>query len=279
MFKKCLVVCLAVLLYSCGSSNKVRTVTKNSKPVITVKKRQPVATNPSKPKSENKSEVLEATSKVGVTSEDVKNYITQYKDIAKDNMRQHGIPSSITMAQGILESGAGTGVLSQKANNHFGIKCHTGWTGESVHHDDDAAQECFRKYDHPGESYRDHSLFLASRSRYANLFKLDKGDYVAWAKGLRAAGYATDPKYPDKLISLIERYELFRLDEEVIGSGYKAIAKVSELPLDSKSYRVAQGDTLYSISRKFNLSVDQLIEMNNLSSNAISIGQILKIKS
>lgn len=280
MLKKILFACFAVLLYSCGSSNKVRTATKTTKPVITVKKRQPVVINPSdKSKSENKSEVLEATSKVGVTSEDVKNYIAQYKDIAKDNMRQHGIPSSITMAQGILESGAGTGVLSVKANNHFGIKCHTGWTGESVHHDDDAAQECFRKYDYPSESYRDHSLFLTSRSRYANLFKLDKGDYVAWAKGLKAAGYATDPKYPDKLIGLIERYELFRLDEEVIGSGYKAIVKVSEIPLDSKSYRVTQGDTLYSISRKFNLSVDQLIEMNSLSSNAISIGQILKIKS
>lgn len=280
MLKKFLIACFAILLYSCGSSSKVRTVSKTTKPVITVKKRQPsVVISSDKPKSENKSEVLEATSKVGVTTEDVKNYILQYKDIAKDNMRQHGIPSSITMAQGILESGAGTGVLSAKANNHFGIKCHTGWTGESVHHDDDAAQECFRKYDHPSESYRDHSLFLTSRSRYANLFKLDKGDYVAWAKGLKAAGYATDPKYPDKLIGLIERYELFRLDEEVIGSGYKAIAKVSEMPLDDKSYRVAQGDTLYSISRKFNLSVDQLIEMNSLSSNAIAIGQILKIKS
>ncbi|KGO88862.1 glucosaminidase domain-containing protein [Flavobacterium suncheonense] len=280
MLKKCLIACFAVLLYNCGSSNKVRTTTKTTKPTVAVKKHQPVVvTSSNKSASEKKSEVLEATSKVGVTSEDVKNYIAQFKDIAKDNMRQHGIPSSITMAQGILESGAGTGVLSVKANNHFGIKCHTGWTGESVHHDDDAAQECFRKYNHPSESYRDHSLFLTSRSRYANLFKLDKGDYVAWAKGLKAAGYATDPKYPDKLISLIERYELFRLDEEVIGSGYKTIAKTSDTPLDSKSYRVVQGDTLYSISRKFNLSVDQLIEMNNLSSNAISIGQILKIKS
>jgi flagellum-specific peptidoglycan hydrolase FlgJ len=258
----------------------VRTATKTTKPAVTVKKHKPVVVSPSnKPKSENKSEVLEATSKVGVTTEDVKKYISQYQNIAKDNMRQHGIPSSITIAQGILESGAGTGTLSVKANNHFGIKCHTGWTGESVHHDDDAAQECFRKYDHPSESYRDHSLFLTSRSRYANLFKLEKGDYIAWAKGLKAAGYATDPKYPDKLIGLIERYELYRLDEEVLGAVYKPIAKVSELPLDNKSYRVAQGDTLYSISRKFNLSVDQLIEMNNLPSNAISIGQILKIKS
>ena len=194
-------------------------------------------------------------------------------------MRKHGIPCSITLAQGVLESGAGTGVLAQKANNHFGIKCHTGWTGESVHHDDDAEQECFRKYEQPSESYRDHSLFLTTRSRYAGLFKLDKGDYVAWANGLRAAGYATDVKYPEKLIGLIERYELYKIDEEVIGSGYKPIAKMSEKPLDANSYRVSQGDTLYSISRKFNLSVDELVQLNNLPGNAIAIGQILKIKS
>ncbi|MGX7666978.1 glucosaminidase domain-containing protein [Flavobacterium pedocola] len=275
--RRIIVLLTAVVVYSCGSSNKVRTTTKITKPTVTVKK--PVVHNKPKPQPENNTEVLEATSKVGVTTELVKQYVAQYREIANDNMRKHGVPSSITLAQGILESGAGTGTLAQKANNHFGIKCHTGWTGESVRHDDDAEQECFRKYEHPSESYRDHSLFLTSRSRYATLFKLDKGDYAAWAKGLRAAGYATDPKYPDKLIGLIERYELYKLDEEVIGSGYKPIAKISELPLDEKSYRVTQGDTLYSISRKFNLSVDQLIELNNLSSNAISIGQILKVKS
>ncbi|WP_437125349.1 glucosaminidase domain-containing protein [Flavobacterium enshiense] len=274
--KRIIVLLTAIVLYSCGSSNKVRTTTKITKPAVTVKK--PVVHKP-KPHGEGKTEVLEATSKVGVTTALVKEYIEQYKEIANDNMRKHGIPSSITLAQGILESGAGTGVLAQKANNHFGIKCHTGWNGDSVRHDDDAEQECFRKYEHSSESYRDHSLFLTSRSRYAALFKLDRGDYAAWAKGLRAAGYATDPKYPDKLIGLIERYELYKLDEEVIGSGYKPIAKTSEIALDDKSYRVSQGDTLYSISKKFNLSVDQLIELNNLTSNAISIGQILKVKS
>ncbi|WP_313804357.1 glucosaminidase domain-containing protein [Flavobacterium sp.] len=278
MLKKIIVLCLLAILYSCGSSNKVRTTTTTKpKPKTTVKK--PVVTSSSKNTSGSKTEILEATSKVGVTSDNVKTYISQFSEIAKDNMRQHGIPSSITMAQGILESGAGTGTLSVKANNHFGIKCHTGWTGESVRHDDDAAQECFRKYDHASESYRDHSLFLTSRSRYATLFKLEKGDYVAWAKGLKAAGYATDPKYPDKLIGLIERYELYKLDEEVLGGSYKSIAKVSEMPLDSTSYRVVQGDTLYSISKKFNLTVEQLVQLNNLPSNAISIGQILKIKS
>lgn len=276
MIKKIIVPLVLVLMYSCGSTTKIRTTSKTVKPAIGVKK-PVVQTKPNQ--VETKSEVLEATSKVGVTSDLVKTYIEQYKRIAQDNMKQHGIPSSITMAQGILESGAGTGTLSVKANNHFGIKCHTGWNGERVYHDDDAAQECFRKYEHPSESYRDHSLFLTSRSRYANLFKLEKGDYVSWAKGLKAAGYATDPKYPDKLIGLIERYELYKLDEEVIGGGYKAIAKTSELPLDSKSYKVVQGDTLYSISRKFNLSVDELMQLNNMTTNAISIGQILKIKS
>jgi len=276
MIKKIIALLVLVVVYSCGSASKVRTTTNVKKTTTAVKK--PVVQTKPKP-VEGKSEVLEATSRVGVTTELVKRYIEQFKSTAQDNMRNHGIPSSITMAQGILESGAGTGVLSMKANNHFGIKCHTGWTGESVRHDDDAAQECFRKYDDPSHSYRDHSLFLTSRSRYANLFKLDKSDYVSWAKGLRAAGYATDPKYPEKLIGLIERYELYKLDEEVLGSRYRPIAKVSELPLDDKSYRVSQGDTLYSISRKFNLSVDELMQLNNMTNSAISIGQILKIKS
>lgn len=282
MLKRIIVVLIVLMVYSCGSSSKVRTTTVSRTKKTTVVKKRPIVvakeTGPTK-QSNGKSEVLEATSKIAVTPEVVNNYISQYKEIAKDNMRKHGIPCSITLAQGVLESGAGTGVLAQKANNHFGIKCHTGWTGESVHHDDDAEQECFRKYEQSSESYRDHSLFLTTRSRYANLFKLDKGDYVAWANGLRAAGYATDVKYPEKLIGLIERYELYKIDEEVIGSGYKPIAKMSEKPLDANSYRVSQGDTLYSISKKFNLSVDELVQLNNLPGNAIAIGQILKIKS
>lgn len=280
MLRKIIVLLVMIMIYSCGSSSKVRTTSTTVKKTVTVKR--PVVHTKTKTedsKQGSNGEVLEATSKVGVTTEIVKSYIDQYKEIAKENMRNHGIPSSITMAQGILESGAGTGLLCVKANNHFGIKCHTGWNGDSVFHDDDAEQECFRKYEHPAESYRDHSLFLTSRSRYANLFKLDKGDYVAWAKGLRTAGYATDPKYPDKLIGLIERYELYKLDEEVLGGNYKPVAKISDLPLDDNSYEVSQGDTLYSISKKFNLSVDDLMKLNNLTTNAISIGQILKIKS
>src|SRR5690606_31827821 len=116
-----------------------------------------------------------------------KNYIEQYKETAKENMRTHGILASITLAQGILESGAGNGRLAKEGNNHFGIKCHKEWRGDVIHHDDDAAQECFRKYRHASESFTDHSLFLTSRSRYNDLFKLAKDDYKGWAHGLRKA--------------------------------------------------------------------------------------------
>lgn len=207
-------------------------------------------------------------------SERVANYIIEFKDIAMEEMLQYGIPASITLAQGILESGAGVGELTLKANNHFGIKCHTGWQGDKVYHDDDERGECFRKYNDPKYSYRDHSLFLTQRSRYQDLFKLRKDDYVAWAKGLRKAGYATDPRYPEKLIGIIERYSLQNYDSEVLGT---PVSK--QAPDDSKigTYAVLAGDTLYSISRKFNLTVETLMKYNGLKSNDISIGQILYV--
>ena len=201
-------------------------------------------------------------------SERVANYINEYAEIAKEEMLQYGIPASITLAQGILESGAGAGELTMKANNHFGIKCHTGWEGDRVYHDDDERGECFRKYNDPKYSYRDHSLFLTQRSRYQDLFKLRKG----WAKGLRKAGYATDPKYPDKLIGIIERYNLTAYDDAVLG---KRVSSVE--PDESKigTYSVQAGDTLYSISRRFNLTVETLKKYNGLKSNDLSIGQVL----
>ncbi|MFN3640168.1 MAG: glucosaminidase domain-containing protein [Flavobacterium sp.] len=223
-------------------------------------------------------EVLEATSAVRVTTETVVNYIQNFKDIAKDNMIKHGIPASITLAQGILESGSGLSPLSLQANNHFGIKCHKEWTGPSVSHDDDEKGECFRKYQHPSESYRDHSLFLTSRPRYAGLFELSKDDYKNWARGLKNAGYATDPKYPDKLISLIERYELYSYDQEVLGS--KEIVKknaTQNAVSNGKTHTVVQGDTLYSIARKHNISVDQIKKKNNLKDTNLSIGQVLQV--
>ena len=140
-------------------------------------------------------------------------YIKKFAPAAVKNMRFYKIPASITLAQGVLESGYGEGTLAKKANNHFGIKCHKGWKGRSIRHDDDEENECFRSYKNPLKSYRDHSLFLVDRDRYNGLFELKRKDYKGWAFGLKAAGYATDPRYAEKLISLIERFNLTRFDE------------------------------------------------------------------
>lgn len=209
-------------------------------------------------------------------SDKIEAYIHEFAPIAREEMELYKIPASITLAQGILESGAGEGELTRKANNHFGIKCH-GWTGGSVYHDDDESQECFRKYKDPKYSYRDHSLFLTERKRYAALFDLDVTDYKGWARGLRAAGYATDRKYPDKLISLIERYQLYRFD----GDGpAREIAYSAQEPsgnASGRAYTVQQGDTLYSIAKRHNLTVEQLQKMNNLMGTNIGIGQTLYV--
>ncbi len=141
-------------------------------------------------------------------------YIRKYYKLAIVNMQEHGIPASITMAQGMLESGNGTSYLATVANNHFAIKCHD-WTGASVRKDDDKKNECFRKYDHPIQSFEDHSEFI-QRERYQFLYDYNQKDYRAWAKGLKKAGYATDPKYPEKLITIIEENELYLLDEYVL---------------------------------------------------------------
>jgi flagellum-specific peptidoglycan hydrolase FlgJ len=164
---------------------------------------------------ENPSDIKEIPEKASY-SEVVSIYIENYSQIAMDEMIEYGIPASITLAQGILESGAGKADLTRRSNNHFGIKCHREWKGERVYHDDDELQECFRKYKDPRNSFRDHSLFLTERSRYRSLFSLRIDDYKGWAKGLRKAGYATDPKYPNKLIGIIERYELFKYDNAVL---------------------------------------------------------------
>ncbi len=193
-------------------------------------------------------------------------YAVQYSEIAQEEMKQFKIPASITLAQGLLESQAGVGQLAQKANNHFGIKCHREWNGKKVYHDDDAKGECFRKYKNPHESYRDHSLFLANRDRYSSLFRLRKNDYESWAHGLKKAGYATDPRYAYKLISLIERYELWRYD------GGKS------QPIVSTVHVVQKGDTLYSLSKKYRVSVDKLKSLNKLKTTNIQIGQTLQLE-
>jgi len=227
----------------------------------------------------NNSEVLEATTRVKVTTQMVLAYIEKYKSIAKDNMLKTGIPSSITLGQAILESGAGTGPLSLQANNHFGIKCHKEWTGPSISYTDDAENECFRKYQDPSESFRDHSFFLTSRPRYSTLFQLEKDDYKAWAKGLKDAGYATDPKYPDKLIALIERYELNKFDAEVLDKEFVATSSKEIVYADEiDKYTVIKGDTLYSLAKKFNISIEELKKKNNLTENVLSLGQSIIVK-
>ncbi|TWI03371.1 flagellum-specific peptidoglycan hydrolase FlgJ [Flavobacterium tiangeerense] len=310
MFKKYIVLLVVLVLASCNTTKPV-IVTKKNTPrasVPTVVKGKPetykpakktVAKVPTKPSvavsQKSKAtvhnvpkEVIVSTSKTVVTSDVIVLYVSKFKDIAMGNMRNYGIPASIILAQGILESGAGNGDLALSANNHFGIKCHIGWTGESVNHDDDASQECFRKYENPSESFKDHALFLTSRNRYAKLFENQKGDYKAWAKGLRAAGYATDPKYPDKLISYIERYNLHQYDDLVLGinSNIKIKEITDELNISNKnsvawnsdSYEVQKGDTLYSIAKKFALQVEDLKQKNNLTDNALAIGQRLIVK-
>ncbi len=202
-------------------------------------------------------------------------YISTYGDTAMEEMRRHGVPASITLAQGILESGAGASELTLKSNNHFGIKCHKEWNGKGVYHDDDRRGECFRKYGDPRASYRDHSLFLAERRRYGTLFELEKDDYKAWAKGLKKAGYATDPRYANKLIDLIERYDLHRFDEEVVGKKSKKKRKKKEEPI---YHTVVKGDTLYSLARRYNLSVDDIKFRNRLENNTIQVGQMLIIE-
>ena len=209
-------------------------------------------------------------------------YIDIYKEIAIDKMLTYKIPASITLAQGILESGSGRSELSKKSNNHFGIKCHKDWNGKKVRYDDDKKRECFRKYDEPEGSFNDHSLFLTSRNRYASLFELKPNNYKGWAKGLKKAGYATDRKYSHKLINLIEDYHLYDYDDLVLKE--KGNVKWNSSEESSKKIKnsdkiviVSTGDTLYSIAKNNKTTVEKLKEMNDLTSNEINIGQTLII--
>lgn len=255
-------------------------IKKENTPVVETKTTKPV-----KPLLEkDDSETLIATSKVNVSKNTVEDYINLYSGAAMQSMRTYGIPASIKLAQGILESGSGNGTLCRTANNHFGIKCKEEWTGETVSHTDDAPNECFRKYQSAMESYNDHSEFLANRVYYKNLFTLDKSDYSAWAKGLKKAGYATDPRYPQKLISIIERYKLYEYDQQVLGSDYNFVSKKTEdvvttnYGAQAQTYTVQAGDTLFAICQKFNSSVDRIKQLNSLNSNNLSVGQIIKIQ-
>lgn len=247
---------------------------KTKKIVVTKKAKKENKEVVVEPKETEETEVSSIPINDKVYKNDTEKYIDVYKEIAQNEMKLYHIPASITIAQGILESGSGNGRLSVEANNHFGIKCHD-WTGKKIYHDDDAKQECFRKYKDAKYSFRDHSLFLSERKRYSKLFDLKEEDYKGWAKGLRAAGYATDKNYPQKLISLVERYELHKLDEDVLGDTYVKYEVTEEV--NSMRYRVVKGDTLYSISKKYNLSVKELQRLNGLKDNTLSIGQELVV--
>jgi len=270
-----LILLVAVLAMSCGPKKGIVTKKKRSstqKTVVVKAEKEVVKTE------EPKAPMV----KENDTRSSVEIYIDLYANIAKSKMRTHKIPASITLAQGILESGSGSGRLAVKANNHFGIKCH-GWKGDKIYHDDDRSQECFRKYDKAEMSYEDHSEFLTGRKRYASLFDLKPDDYKGWARGLRAAGYATDRKYPQKLISLIERYELFKYDDDVLDSSSKTTTRRSTTIIEGvkkdrpKKHIVAKGDTLYSLSRLYKTTVAAIKAHNSLKSNDLTIGQQLII--
>ena len=209
------------------------------------------------------------------------NYIKKYRELAVEEMKKYHIPASITLAQGLLESGAGQSTLARKSNNHFGIKCGSDWRGKTVSHDDDARGECFRAYKHPKESYEDHSKFLAGRSRYASLFKLKITDYKGWARGLKKAGYATNPRYADQLIGIIELYELHKYDEK------NYLKWIKKNPNPHQTYIandllyivVRAGDSWKSISKEFDISQKKLRKYNDLYKGyALQVGDILYLE-
>ncbi|MEI2275810.1 glucosaminidase domain-containing protein [Sphingobacterium sp. ML3W] len=238
-----------------------------------------------------------SSSSVGRPTMAGNDYIAQYKDIAIAEMNKYGIPASIKLAQALLESGNGNSYLAREANNHFGIKCGGVWKGKSVTRPDDNINDCFRVYDNPQQSFRDHSEFLL-RPRYSALFKLDKDDYKSWAKGLKAAGYATNPRYPDLLIEMIERYHLDQYDrretpkekvvreevvkEEIVQNVQEtppATVKTEEIksPLAMRIHEVKAQETLYSLSKLYNVSVEQIKSLNGLTDEVLSLGQLLVI--
>ena len=215
-------------------------------------------------------------------------YFDQYKDLAIEQMIKYRIPASITLAQGVFESGAGRSELARRGNNHFGIKCH-GWRGATTYFTDDAPNECFRAYKNVYDSYEDHSKFLVNGRRYRNLFKLKITDYKGWARGLKAAGYATNPRYADKLIDIIQLYKLYRYD--TAKSYDKFFARhTKDTPANgllhpvyffNKNYyiKVRRGDTFQSLSKELGISARKLAKYNELDRDAqLSEGDIIYLK-
>lgn len=230
-------------------------------------------------------------SALAVFSQDKKNaiyleYIEKYKDIAVEQMRTYKIPASITLAQGILESGAGRSALALRSNNHFGIKCGSTWRGKTTKHDDDKRNECFRVYASPEESYIDHSKFLL-KPRYTPLFQLNPLDYKGWARGLKACGYATSPVYAKKLIELIDTYELYLYDEDEYGVSRRPV-KYDEIKINIHKFftnndilcvKAIAGDTWESLSKELGVSVKKLLKFNEAETNVrINEGDLIYIQ-
>lgn len=208
-------------------------------------------------------------------------YIILYKDLAINEMVEFKIPASITLAQGILESGIGKSKLAVKGNNHFGIKCGAGWKGATIREDDDELNECFRKYKSTNESYRDHSLFLVENSRYQFLFFLPKTDYKAWAKGLKKAGYATDPNYPQKLIDLIELNKLYKFDtppeNNVVSDGNLEVL-IHRNGIKYVIYN--EGASIENLAKKNNLRVKDILKFNDFRYDQnILIGEVVFLEN
>lgn len=196
-------------------------------------------------------------------------YIDTYSDIAIREMVDYGIPASITLAQGILESGVGKSRLAVEANNHFGIKCHNDWTGETITHDDDRRRECFRKYDNAEESFIDHSQFLKNKARYSFLFELDRRDYKGWAKGLKQAGYATDKNYADRLVTLIEDLELYCFDD--MAPSTEPAPKAEPIRIEEKNLKfviVQKGESYFTIAKKYRIPFNLIYSYNDVEKTA-----------
>jgi flagellum-specific peptidoglycan hydrolase FlgJ len=268
----CLLFIAAICFSSCSSHKK------------TISNRQ-VRKNNNSIKNDNRDAIADYKSYTSLS------YIERFKGIAIQEMNQNGIPASITLAQGLFESGSGNSDLARVANNHFGIKCTSDWKGKSYYKDDDSANECFRVYDNPDDSYRDHSAFL-KRKHYAPLFELDKNDYEGWARGLKKAGYATNPKYPELLINIIVKYNLDQYDrpegevakikreDRVLTQINNNIGKtdtITQTRPDDKIYTVKTGDTLYNVSKRFGITVEELKALNNIIDDHIAIGQKLVV--
>lgn len=258
-------------------------------------------------KTQNMKEILKLTlcgflllSTLTLTAESRKDFINKYKHIAIREMERTGIPASITLAQGILESACGKSELAINANNHFGIKCHD-WEGDTYTMDDDAKNECFRKYRHAEQSWIDHSEFLTSRPRYAGLFQLKTTDYKAWAKGLKAAGYATNPKYADLLIKIIEEEELYKFDRNIKHRGNSlppsisveefAESIASQTRPGNISYRnreemrngvlcieAISGDSFEKIAGYYGIKLKKILQYNDKTDTGLQPGQLVYLK-